>query len=479
MVLPYDPNNPYDPEDVSHMLLSPASATNVEVEPEPQRVSLDTNQPNWQQDATKSANIVEIPESGLPTDLDAPMNYSYQPSLSTPTSSMSQSLTSFPSTSRTQEHFECGSDSKRLRLRIQGNKTCNPPPRKGGASNNAEGCISVGGRRWPRRNNASRRKRTPQPLQTYACPLYQQNREEHKRCKNCILTSWARVMQHLTRTHLAKEYHCPRCRGSFRSETQKNEHIRLGNCQPADIAQSGVFLEDDYNKLKYIRHNSDEGKWTEAWGRLFPNLPAPSPFYESDAEIIRRTGRQVCISALLKAAQGHGDLPALADELLGDLTRTLGPAARGGDIDTAATQVPQATDPGYNRNACSPGILSQVKQVMRRTAHFRDLPEASPLMVPPQVPPDTHLPSQEQIFAQTQPNPPGLSGVGQFSLEAFQGWLPLQHSYSMASQLPQDLSLSQSSFVSPANLHNNLYHDCNPFVSGEEMISDEWPFRPS
>jgi hypothetical protein len=61
MVLPYDPNNPYDPEDVSHMLLSPASATNVEVEPEPQRVSLDTNQPNWQQDATKSANIVEIP----------------------------------------------------------------------------------------------------------------------------------------------------------------------------------------------------------------------------------------------------------------------------------------------------------------------------------------------------------------------------------------------------------------------------------
>ncbi|KAL6355850.1 hypothetical protein LRP88_09433 [Fusarium phalaenopsidis] len=293
MVLPYDLNNPYGPEDIPNRLMPLASVTDVGVEPELQRFSLDTNQPNRQRDVTKSANMVE---------------------------------------------------------------------------------------------------------------------------------------------------------------------------NHADIAQSGVFLEEDYDNLKYIRHDSDEEKWKEAWGRLFPDLPTPSPFYESDFEIISRTGRPACIKALRKASQGHGDLSALADELLSDLTHTLVPAARGSDIDTTATEVSQAADPAHSL------------RVTRRTTQFRDLPEANPLMVPPQVPPDTPLPSQEQTFAQPQQIPPDLSGVEEFSTEALQSWLLMQNSHSMALQFPQhmlnasDVSLSQSSSATPTNLHNNVYNDRTSFLSDEEMI---------
>ncbi|UPK97235.1 hypothetical protein LCI18_008170 [Fusarium solani-melongenae] len=480
MALSYDSNNPYDPENAYHRLMPQASATDVGVEPE---LHLDTNHLNLQRDVIKIANMVENHgecslarcsvascwDSKLMAMLDAPINCSYQPPLSASGFSTSQSFSSFPSTSRTHEHLECGSESRRPQSL-----------RKGGVSNNRKGCIRVAGHRWPGRNNASRRNRTPQPLQTYACPLYLQNREKHKRCKSCVLTSWGRVLQHLKRAHLAKEDHCPTCRGSFSSETLKNEHIRLGNCQTVDIAHSGVFLEEDYNKLKHIRRNSDEEKWTEAWRRLFPDLPAPSPFCESDAEMITRTGQPACIKALEKAQQGHDDLPALANELLDELRHALVPTTRWDDINTPAAEVSQATDPAHNRIAYSPSILGQMKQVTRRTAQFRDLPEASPLMVPPQVPPDMPLPSQEQIFAQPQQMPPDLSGVEQFSPETLQGWLPMQHSHSMTSQLPQhmlnDISLSQPSFATPTNLHSNAYNDINFFLSDEVMISGEWAF---
>ncbi|KAJ4160106.1 hypothetical protein NW754_003230 [Fusarium falciforme] len=459
MALTHDPNNPYDLENVSHGLMQLASATGVGFEPELRRVSVDTNQANWQRDVTESANMVENHESRLPSELDAPINYSYQPPLSASSFSMSESLSDFPSTSRTHEHLERGSESRRLQPRTRRHKTGNRPPR---------------------RNNASRPHRMPQPCQKYACPLYLQNREKHKRCKNCVLTTWTRVLQHLKRTHLAKEDHCPTCRRSFSSETLKNEHIRLGNCQLVNIAHSGVFLKEDYDNLKYIRQNSDKEKWKEAWRRLFRGLPTPSPFHESDAEIITRTGRSACIKALRKAAQGHGDLSALADELLGDLTHMLVPAARGDNINTTAPVVSQAADPAHHRHACSPGRpLDQAKQFTRGTAHLRDLPEANPLMVPLQVPPDTPLPSQEQSFAQPPQIPPDLHGAEQFGPEAPQSWLSM---HSMASQFLQhmlnalDLSLPPSSFATPTNLHNNAYNYGTSFLSDKEMISGEWTF---
>lgn len=261
------------------------------------------------------------------------------------------------------------------------------------------------------------------------------------------------MLQHLKRTHLAEEDHCPKCRRSFSSETLKNEHICLGNCQLVSITRSGVLLEEDYGNLKYIRKNSDKDKWKEAWRRLFPDLPTPSPFYESDAEIITRTGRSACIEALRKAAQGHGDLEALADELLGDLTDALVPAARGGDTDTAATEISQAAEPARNL------------QVTRRTAEFGDLPEANSFMVPPQMSADAPLPSQEQIFAQPQQITPDLSGVEESSTEASRSWLPMQPSYSMTAQFPQELPLSQPSFVTSTNLHDSLYNYGASFLS--------------
>ncbi|KAJ3549270.1 hypothetical protein NM208_g581 [Fusarium decemcellulare] len=284
----------------------------------------------------------------------------------------------------------------------------------------------------------------PAPL-NYACLLYRLDPEKYKHCENCTLPSWPRALQHLKRAHVAGQHHCPTCRLSFSSEELKNKHIRQGKCRSTNLSQCRVLLEEDYISLKYLREDSDEEKWKAAWNKLFPRLQTPSPFSESQIESIVRTGPDICLAFLQQAADGHENLPCLANELVNVLTRPPKPAARGGDVDTASTG--RATM-FHNGNVYSPDLSDQATQATYSLLQPRPLPESNSWIIKaPQASPDAILHSQQRMFAQSQQIWPDVSlgfehRYGPFvpeisRAEAIQDELATQSSRSMTLRVPQ------------------------------------------
>jgi len=128
------------------------------------------------------------------------------------------------------------------------------------------------------RNSSSAPKR-------YACPFRKRdpityNIHDHD---ICALRSWesvSRMKEHLYRKHC--KIHCQRCKQVFRKASDLVAHsmlpdscpIRDGN-GPADIsAQQELQLK---SKKYASRYQSEETKWVEVFGILFPGEQVPSP----------------------------------------------------------------------------------------------------------------------------------------------------------------------------------------------------------
>ncbi|KAF5012485.1 hypothetical protein FDECE_1458, partial [Fusarium decemcellulare] len=216
-----------DPHGLSSLM--PLSLmTNVGLGPElQQRASMSSSQPSWQQDVTKDTGMVNCRETTFPSsDLDASINCSYGllPVLPSFPECQSHAGIDSPAGGQKRQRSQCGSNprSKRRRSGAQHN---NIPPRKGGgrASGNIDGGHSDSdgdeeGDDEDDEDDDSKRKGKLSPQHNYACPFFQLDPEKHKSCGNCRLTTWARVLQHLKRKHLAGEHHCPKCRRSFDDE---------------------------------------------------------------------------------------------------------------------------------------------------------------------------------------------------------------------------------------------------------------------
>ncbi|KAJ4267528.1 hypothetical protein NW762_003635 [Fusarium torreyae] len=260
----------------------------------------------------------------------------------------------------------------------------------------------------------------PQPEQFLACIMFQLNPERNRDCEHLRLKTWPRALQHLSRAHVLNKNHCPQCRHKFRTEEQKNHHVRRGGCQIANVEQSRCLLQTDYDNLKNL-HGSDEERWEEAWRRLFPHLPTPSPAPESRIESIRRTGPWLCVPFLRRAIDGDTDLLALGTELINELTRPPTVATRGGDVAIASIQTSQAAGlgPVTNVAAHQPGTLPMPAWTMAP-------PAATPML------PQPHYPSPILSF-KAEPQS-GLPARETFSPEAIH--LFPQSPYSMFTHFP-------------------------------------------
>lgn len=140
---------------------------------------------------------------------------------------------------------------------------------------------------------SSQSKSSSSAPKRYACPFRKRdpvtyNIHDHD---ICALRSWesvSRMKEHLYRKHC--KIHCQRCKQVFRKASDLAAHsmlpdscpIRDGN-GPADIsAQQELQLK---SKKYASRYQSEETKWAEVFGILFPGEQAPSPYPELAPDI--------------------------------------------------------------------------------------------------------------------------------------------------------------------------------------------------
>ncbi|KAL2675573.1 hypothetical protein Neosp_011760 [[Neocosmospora] mangrovei] len=139
-------------------------------------------------------------------------------------------------------------------------------------------------------NNIQKPNKDQSPKDNLACPFQKLFPGRFPECEQRLLTSWDRVYQHLKRHHLLKKSYCPRCRKSFEEDDDlRDVHIQRGDCQKTTAKETGLLLTAEYNKLKNLGRGTDEDKYKEAWGRLFPGEPCPKSFVlETQLEMLKR-----------------------------------------------------------------------------------------------------------------------------------------------------------------------------------------------
>lgn len=294
-----------------------------------------------------------------------------------------------------------GSSPKKHRSNNQGDNTYNnaPPGSGPGGHDNNDGGSN--------QNNAAQNSKVSTGKR-YACPFHKLAPALHQACKSLYLTSWDRVLQHIVRSHVLKEYYCAKCRTQFTgtkepkdtkgkkrpkrsngtegitAEKERIEHIRSG-CQLVSMMEAGYIFsriddpllfphETDYDNLKRLR-GSDEEKWFKAWDKLFPELQRPeSPLFESDMDILRRNALRALamIQEPLRSWLYNAifELPTVASRLA---SRRLAPPH------SALTSDPAMTPPALT---LSPGQIG--------APALAPAPPSAPTSGRPQVPPGMH-----------------------------------------------------------------------------------------
>ncbi|KAF5542352.1 hypothetical protein FPHYL_11536 [Fusarium phyllophilum] len=141
-------------------------------------------------------------------------------------------------------------------------------------------------------------------IRSFECPFCKLDPHRYAECKGYQLTRLSDVMQHISRQHRILEItlgsdgtvrehdivlYCTRCRYLFHgmgASHKRDIHMnREIECQTANIEQSGVMLDGEFEGLKsklrsYPRHD-ETFRWNIIWNWCFPGKPCPpSPYVE-------------------------------------------------------------------------------------------------------------------------------------------------------------------------------------------------------
>ncbi|KAH7255979.1 hypothetical protein BKA59DRAFT_541189 [Fusarium tricinctum] len=139
---------------------------------------------------------------------------------------------------------------------------------------------------------------------SFECPFCKLDPYRYAECKGYQLTRLSDVMQHISRQHRILEVtlgsgetvrerdivlYCTRCRDLFYGMgASRNRDIHMNQeieCQPANIEQTGVMLDGEFEALKsrlrsYPRRD-ETFRWNIIWKWCFPRKPyPPSPYVE-------------------------------------------------------------------------------------------------------------------------------------------------------------------------------------------------------
>ncbi|KAF4992693.1 hypothetical protein FDECE_13641 [Fusarium decemcellulare] len=122
----------------------------------------------------------------------------------------------------------------------------------------------------------------------FSCFFYKLSSAKHPNCERLRLTTFSRVQQHVKRRHLMGEVGCTKCRRTFNTYDQLNQHIQQYTCHEANSIESGILLPEEYKSLRSLPGNTDREKWYLGFARLFPHFQLPtSPFIDTADAVIR------------------------------------------------------------------------------------------------------------------------------------------------------------------------------------------------
>jgi hypothetical protein len=121
----------------------------------------------------------------------------------------------------------------------------------------------------------------PQPQLRFACPFYKRDPEQYHYCQRYEIQKHSHVVQHIRRQHLGPTNYCSRCSKIFVSQSERDQHIRVGNCLRRPLEISGV-TQDQLRDIVALRGRRipDSERWY--WDILFPHIPRPnSPYLQN------------------------------------------------------------------------------------------------------------------------------------------------------------------------------------------------------
>ncbi|CAI6050461.1 unnamed protein product [Clonostachys chloroleuca] len=116
--------------------------------------------------------------------------------------------------------------------------------------------------------------------QTWACPFFRHDPLANMDCVKLKLTRIRDVKQHIQRRHNKFDTYCSRCRESFSSLREKEEHLNLEICRELDHSISfdrGGISQEAQNKLKYraLRSKSGHEQWFDVYDIVFEGQEGP------------------------------------------------------------------------------------------------------------------------------------------------------------------------------------------------------------
>lgn len=132
---------------------------------------------------------------------------------------------------------------------------------------------------------SSKRRRIVDQKSTFACPYAKKDPMSYKDCYRYTLSRIRDVKQHLARCHRNPPY-CPRCRGIFQTEDERDEHIRDVPCPLRPSIKFEGITESQRRQLakKSASNTSLEAQWFTVFDILFPGHdPRPqSPYIDNE-----------------------------------------------------------------------------------------------------------------------------------------------------------------------------------------------------
>lgn len=129
----------------------------------------------------------------------------------------------------------------------------------------------------------SRRKQVCPGEARLSCPFQKRDPERYPLC-GIRLSGYltiGHVKQHLRRSHKRNPNYCPRCKTTFATEAQKNDHIMQAFVVPCQENVSalpeGISPEMEDALTRRVEQGSNlHDQWFSVWDMIFPGIPRPA-----------------------------------------------------------------------------------------------------------------------------------------------------------------------------------------------------------
>jgi hypothetical protein len=173
-------------------------------------------------------------------------------------------------------------------------------------------------------NKASKLEDRPLRL---ACPFFKRHPESFRTCGMSDHENSSRVKQHISRKHRMPIY-CPRCSGTFKTEHERDTHVRDADCPVGPKANFICATAEQLRNLsRRNAHQRDRENWNAIYKILFPDDPLPEspyldPLVSYEVNLVREAFLAAAPVAVRTAIQ-HVIPEEFSDSLQEELERVL------------------------------------------------------------------------------------------------------------------------------------------------------------